>query len=392
MNDEELKRWHNLPPIKGCILDVDLEYPEELHDLQNKYPCPPERIKVGEQDIEHLIPTLSDKKRCILHCEALKMYVSLGLKETKIHLGIIFTQRAWLKPYVDLNTDLRAKAKNDFEKDFFKLMNNSVFGKTMENIRNRVNVRLVSGGEKGEKKAKNLAAKPSFEGCTIFDDNLVAMHIHKTKLVFNKPVHLGISIPDIGKIKMYNFHYGFIKSKYSDKAKLLFTHTDSLAYEVMTDDFFADISDDVYERFDTSNFESNHPSGIPSGKNKKVIGMFKDETGGKIIEGFVVLRAMLHSYMMFEPGRNGKEEKKCKGIKKSIIRKTIGYVYYLDCLFNGGEKLRQMNIFRRRKYLDYTEEINKVALSSKDNKRIILPNNNKLDTLAYAHRDCSSLV
>ena len=162
----------------------------------------------------------------------------MGLKVTKIHRGISFTQRDWLKPYIDLNTRLRAKATNDFEKDFFKLMNNSVFGNTMENIRKRVDIRLVSGGEKGEKKVEKLAAKPSFEGCTIFHKNLVAMHMHKTSLVFNKPVYLGMYILDLSKTLMYDSHYRYTKPKYGDKAKLLFTATDSLAHEITTDDFF----------------------------------------------------------------------------------------------------------------------------------------------------------
>jgi len=230
---------------------------------------------------------LNEKNKYVLHHKNLKQYLDLGLKLTKIQRGISFDENAWLKPYIELNTNLRPKAQNEFEKDFFKLMNNSVFGKTMENIRNRVKMRLVNK----QKPLKKCAAKPNFDHCTVFDENLVALHMKKTELVFNKPVYLGMSILNISKTLVYDFHYKYIKKKFGSKAKLLFTDTDSLCYEIETEDFYKDISDDVQEKFDTSNFSLNHPSGIPTGINKKVPGMFKDEAGGEIIEEFVGLRA-----------------------------------------------------------------------------------------------------
>ena len=232
MNKEELKNWENQP----YILEVDLEYPEHLHNLHNDYPLAPERVTVNK--VEKLIPNLNDKKKYVIHHETLKLYLSLGLKLTKIHRGITFTECAWLKPYIDLNTDLRAKATNDFEKDFFKLLNNSVFGKTMENIRNRVDIRLVTR----ESQAKRLTCKPNYQHHTIFSKNLAAVHMKKVKLYFNKPVYLGMSILDLIKTLMYDFHYNYIKPKYGENAKLLFTDTDSLAYEIEKEDFYRDIS------------------------------------------------------------------------------------------------------------------------------------------------------
>ena len=187
----------------------------------------------------------------------MKQYFDLGLKLTKIHRGISFDEKAWLKPYIDLNTNLRSKAQHEFEKDFFKLMNNSVFGKTIENIRNRVNIRLVNN----QKSLKKCAAKPNFDHCTVFDEDLVAVHM-KTELVFNKPVYLGMSILDLSKTLMYDFHYKYIKKKFGSKANLLFTDTDSLCYEIEKEDFFEDISADAQEKFDTSNFSLKLPSGI----------------------------------------------------------------------------------------------------------------------------------
>ena len=153
MSDKDLSDWKNIP----CILEVDLEYPNHLHDLHNDYPLAPERLIVNK--VEKLIPNLNNKVNYVVHHETLKLYESLGLKITKINRGITFKESAWLKPYIDLNTKLRAEAKNDFEKDFFKLMNNSVFGKTMENIRNRVDIKLVTN----KKDVKKLITKPNYQ-------------------------------------------------------------------------------------------------------------------------------------------------------------------------------------------------------------------------------------
>ena len=369
MSESELDSWKS---HKG-ILEVDMEYSKELHDLHNDYPLAPESLKVG--NVDKLIPNLNNKEKYVVHYENLKLYESLGLKITKIHRGIKFEESAWLKQYIDLNTSLRAKASNEFEKDFFKLMNNSVFGKTMENIRSRVDIRLVNN----EAKAKKLAAKPNYKHCNIFDENLVAIHMKKTKLVFNKPVYLGMCILDLSKTLMYDFHYNYMKTKYMDRAKLLFSDTDSLAYEVHTNDFYKDISGDVATKFDTSNFPKDHPSGIEAGLNKKVVGMFKDEAGGEIIEEFVGLRAKLYSYKMMD----GDDVKKCKGVKKSVVKKSINFADYKKCLFTGEEQLRKMNIIRSHGHEVYTEEVRKVALSANDDKRIILGNG--IHTLAHGH-------
>ena len=247
----------------------------------------------------------------------------------------------------------------------------------MENIRKRVNITLVND----KKKAAKLTSKPNFKKFTIFSEKLTAIEMCKTQIYFNKPVYLGMCILDLSKTLMYDFHYNYIKPKYNERAKLLFTDTDSLAYEIQTSDFYRDISSDVETTFDTSNFSKDHPSGIPTGINKKVVGMFKDEAGGKIIEEFVGLRAKLYSYKML--GRK-KEVKKCKGMKKSVIKSSISFQDYKRCLFNNKNMYRRMMTIRSRKHEIFTEEINKVALSADDDKRIILPD--KVNTLAYGHR------
>ena len=371
---KNLNNWRNRP----CILEVDLEYPEELHSIHNEYPLAPESLKVG--NVDKLIPNLMNKERYVLHRDNLLLYESLGLKISKIHRGITFSQSPWLKKYIDTNTDLRSRATNNFEKDFFKLMNNSVFGKTMENIRNRVDIKLITN----EKEAKKLISKPNFDHRTIFTENLIAVHMKRTKVYYNKPIYLGMSILDLSKTLMYDFHYNYIKKKYpGGAASLLFTDTDSLAYEIQTEDFYKDINPDVERLFDTSNYPSNHESEIQVGANKKVPGMFKDEAGGKQILEFVGLRAKLYAYRMTEL-----EEKRCKGVKKSVVKKTIDFEDYKRCLLDGQEIHRTMNIIRSHQHEVYSERVNKVALSREDDKRIILEDG--IHTLAHGHHATKS--
>ena len=370
-NNQVLQVWEKIP----CILEVDLEYPENLHDLHNDYPFCPERVEC-KNGVKKLIPNLRDKTKYVIHYKNLIQCLRAGMKLKKIHSGIKFVESEWMKPYIDKNTNLRAMAKNNFEKDFYKLMNNSVFGKTMENLRNRVDVRLVNTKEK----LRKLVAKPNLKSPPkIYSENLVSVHMRKTSLLMNKPIYLGMCILDLSKIIMYDFHYNYIKSKYADKAKLLFTDTDSLMYEIETEDFYKDISGDVKDRFDTSDYPENHPSGIPTGENKKVLGMMKDEVAGKIIKEFVGLRSKLYSFVMDDGG----ETKKCKGIKKQVVESSIRHEHYKTCLTTGKELLRKQNILRSYDHEVYTEEVNKVALSALDDKRHILSDG--MDTLALGH-------
>ncbi|XP_065652804.1 uncharacterized protein LOC136080122 [Hydra vulgaris] len=219
-------------------------------------------------------------------------------------------------------------------------MNNSVFGKTMENVENRVDIRLV----RDRNEAIRLASKPNFESRTIFDANLIAIHMKRTTLKYAKPTSLGMCILDLSKTLMYEFHYDYINKKYADRAKLLFTGTDSLADEIKTEDFYADISKDVESKFDTSEFDLKHPAinvDFKVGVDKKVIGMFKVESGGAQAEEFVGLRLKLYSYKV-----RGKDNKKCKGVKKNVAKKYITHEDYKKCLINKENKIMNMNVIR----------------------------------------------
>ena len=276
---------------KGYIFEVDLEYPKELWKSHNDYPLAPEKLKVNGE--EKLISHFKPHKNYVIHYRNLRQCLEMGLKITKVHRGISFNQSPWMEPYIRKNTELRKTAANSFEKDFFKLMNNSVFGKTIENIRKRQNIILIDN----RAKAVKLSSRPNFNRATIFDRNLIAIHMKKTEVFFNKPVYVGQAILDLSKTLMFDFHYNYIQKKYGYKCtKLLFTDTDSLMYEITTEDFYKDISKDIKKKFDTSDYPPDHESGILTGVNKKVIGMFKDEVAGKQITHFVGLRPKLYSF------------------------------------------------------------------------------------------------
>ena len=205
---------------------------------------------------------------------SLKQALNHGLKLKKIHRIIEFNQEAWLKPYIDMNTELRKLTRNDFEKDLFKLMNNSVFGKTMENIRKHRDIKLV----KTDKKRSKLVSEPNYHTINLISKDLSIIEMKKTKVKMNKPIYLGLSILEISKILMYEFWYDYMKPKYNDNVRLCYMDTDSFLMHIKTNDFYKDIASDVENRFDTSNYEVNRP--LPTGKNKKVIGLMKDELGG----------------------------------------------------------------------------------------------------------------
>ena len=355
---------------KGYVFEVDLEYPEHLWKTHNDYPLAPEKLKVN--GVENLISHFKPRKN-VVHDRNLRQYLELGMKITAVHRGISFYQSPWMEPYIRKNTELRKTAANSFEKDFFKLMNNSVFGKTIENIRKRQNIKIIHD----RKIALKLSSRPNFDRCTIFDKHLIAIHMKNTKVYFNKPVYVGQAILDLSKTLMFDFHYNYIKNKYGKKAELLFTDTDSLMFQIYTDDFYKDINPDVREKFDTFDYPSIHPSGIITGVNKKVIGAFKDEVAGKQITHFVGLRPKLYSYKV----EDEKDLKKCKGIKKNVVKKSIDFDDYVKCLFSGEKEMRKMKIIRSEKHDIYSKEVNKIALSNEDDKREVLKD--KVHTLAF---------
>ena len=260
-----------------------------------------------------------------------------------------------------MNTELRKKAQNEFEKNFFKLMNNSVFGKTVENVRNHRDIKLVTS----DKRRKRLVSEPNYHSHKKFSEHLMAIEMKKTRVKMIKPLYLGMSILDISKTLMYDFWYDYINPKFGDKAKLCYTDTDSFIINVKTEIFFEDISNDFERWFDTSNYDKNDKIPLPIGKNKKVPRLFKDEFGGKIITEIVVLRPKTYAYLMDD----GSNHKKAKGTKKCVIKRKLMFKNYKDCLFNNKTVYRSQGRFRSY-YHDAYIEVNKIVLSSNDDERL----------------------
>ena len=335
---------------KGYILEVDVSYPKDLHNSHNDLPSMCERMEIN--GVEKLVPNVTDKKSYIIHIQALNQALQHGLRLDRIHRVIEFDQSPWLKTYIDFNTQLRTAATNDFEKDFFKLMNNSVFGKTMENIRKHGNIKLVTT----EEKYLHTVMKPNFKSGVLFGENLMGCEMGKIKVVMNKPVYLGQAILDLSKIVMYEFHYDYMVPKYGlEKLKLCYMDTDSLVCDIKTEDFYEDIAIDVEARFDTSGYSKTDFRLLPISLNKKVIGLMKDELGGKIMTEFVALRPKLYSYRMLDSS----EDKKCKGIKKCVVKKTLTFEDYKTCLFNDSTEYRSQLMFRSAKHELHTIEVKK---------------------------------
>ena len=260
-----------------------------------------------------------------------------------------------------MNIELRKDAKNDFEKELFKLMNNLVFLKTIENIRKHRDIKLVTTNKKRSK----LVSEPNYHTINLISEDLSIIEMEKTKVKMKKPIYLGLSILEISKTLMYEFWYDYMKPKYNDNVKLCYMDTDSFIMNIKTNNIYEDIASDVENRFDTSNYEVNRP--LPMGKNKKVIGLMKDELGGKIITEFVTLRPKTYSFLTDD----GKEDKKAKGTKKCVIKKMINFNDYKKCLLDDEVIFKSQQRFLSKNHDVYTENINKIALSNNNDKRIV---------------------
>ena len=264
INEDFIKNY-NENDDKGYILEVDVKYPKRLHELHSDLPFLSERTEINK--CTKLVCNLFNKKKYVTHINSLKQVLNHGLKLKKIHRVIGFNQKEWLKAYIDMNTELRKATKNDFEKDLFKLMNNSVFGKTMENIRKHRDIKLVTT----DKKRSKLVSEPNYHTINLISEDLSIIEMKKTKVKMNKPISLGLSILEISKTLMYKFWNDYMKPKYGNDVKLCYMDTDSFVMNIKTNDFYKDIANDVERRFDTLNYEVNRP--LPTGKNKKVIGL-----------------------------------------------------------------------------------------------------------------------
>ena len=394
-NEEKIQNINN-DSETGYIFEVDLEYPKEIHDLHNHYPLCPERklvktewlseyqkglkekLNIQNDHVEKLITDLTDKKNYRTHYRNLQLYLQLGLILKKIHKVLSFKQTPLLKDYITGNSILRQKAKakkDDFGANIYKIKNNGVFGKQMENVRNRCDIRLVKDNTFRYNK---LISHPAYKfKRTIFNENLVAVHMNKREIKLNKPIINGFIILELSKYLMYDFYYNVLKKRYGDKIKLLFTDTDSLCVEIETEDIYKDMNEQK-EYYDCSEYPKDHI--LYNTENQAVVGKFKDEEKGEIITEFVGLRSKLYSLKV----QDKKEEKKvAKGVKMCVIKKGLKFKDYKNTLDYEDQTERKMNFIKSTKHNVNTIQVNKICLSVFDNKRYILDDG--ISTLSYGH-------
>ena len=282
------------------------------------------------------------------------------------------------------NTEQRAKATNEFEKDFYKLMNNSVYGKTMENVRNRINFKLVSSKEKAQGIRNTLLRYTIF--CEDDEEEsgkgLVGVHMCKQQVKLNKPIFIGQNVLDQSKYLMYDFHYNtMLKNFKRENIDLLFTDTDSLCYHIKKQNPYQLMKEQSH-LFDLSNYPKNHE--MNNNTNKKMIGKFKNESINQITE-FVGLRSKLYAYRtdLSVDKDDHDEHKKCKGVKRSVVAQDITFQNYKNTLFDRQVFKIKQNGFRSYKHQIYTETVNKVALSHADDKSFI--HANKVKCFTFGH-------
>ena len=367
-----MERGYTPLESKARVFEGDLEYPQELHDYHDDFPFLPERLN------DKLISNLLDKKYYKLNEHNLIQALKHGLRLIRIHRLLEFDQTSWLKSFIDFNTNLRAQSKNTFEKDFFKLMNNAVFGKTMENIRKRCNLKILNINTYIPicKKLNSFISQPNYkEPIVIPQSDIYIFQFTKTVVEYYKPIYVGAQILDLSKTLMYEFHYEYMKPKWTG-LKTLYTDTDSIIYWIKCEDFYKDISEDINKWFDTSGYSESKDE-IKLGVNKKVIGKFKDEMGDKVMSQFCANRSKSYSYKL-----NGEEvHNVLEGIVKAVRNKMINFEEYRRCVFDQKIKDIKQTRFEVKNHIMKTVITKKVALEPPDNKRVVLEDG--VNTIAY---------
>ena len=389
-------KWLKPEGEVGCIIQCSLEYPVALHDYHSDYPLAPLKKSVPYDmlspvarmicdkhklkrttNVEKLLATVEDKDFYILHYRNLQLYVSLGLRVKKIHAGIIFKQGPIMKSYVDFNSEKRAQAKNKFDTDFYKLLSNSLYGKTIENPEKRSKVKLCSESSTYE----NYVGKPNFKNAKRINSKLVGVEMKYSSIKINKPFYIGMSILDLSKWHMYNFHYNVMKAIFGDRVHLLYTDTDSFIYEISSADVYEELRPHARDYFDFSNYPENHM--LKNSCNKKVPGKFKDESASKCITEFVGLRSKMYSFMFDDKKDVSKAEVRvAKGVQKSVIFNDLRFSTYLNCLWNDEVKEHNFKTIRSMKHSVATYTQSKITLCPFEDKRYLL---DAINSLPYGH-------
>jgi hypothetical protein len=393
----------------GFALEVDLHYPHHLHDDHSDFPLAPENVvppadwlspaskklandmNLPKPTCSKLIPHLNDREHYRVHWTALQTYMKYGMVVTKVHKGVLYKHQPWLKDYIRMNTKARQKAQDDVTSKFHKDMNNIIYGKMVEGVRNRVCVKLRSSW----KAAKKLVNKPTYKHHKIIDENLVLVQMQQTQVTLNKLPAVGSAILDAAKSIMYEFYYGKLRKAFDrHEARLVMTDTDSFLLHITSEDMWYKWAT-MMESLDVSSYGDDHPlfeiEGCLKAKhdNKKKLGTFKDEMGGhNVIREAVALRSKMYSLMV----ENKNDIKRCKGISRHTVEKILSHQDYVNCLRgNPTVRVTTAKITNLNHEL-FTSRQEKLALSAYDDKRYVL--DDLADTLAHGHaqfRDVSDV-
>ena len=381
--DSLIETYKNKDSV-GYFVEVDLNYPASIHNDHSDFPLAPEKLFISDDwlspyskqlaqnraSVPKLVETLFDKKNYICHIENLLFYLEQGLKVVALHRVLQFNQSDWLRPYIEKNTSMRKIASTTFEKNFYKLMSNACFGKTMENKRNRKNIQFVSD----QVKASKLTSKPNFKSFQIISDNLCSLYFSVPTVKWDKPTPVGAAILDLSKLALYNFHYNEMRPRYGSRICVTYKDTDSLLYRIETDDLYKDM-DEFKHLLDLSDYPTSHPLFDPT--NKKVPLTMTDKLNGSVLEESVILRSKMYS-IKFVSG----VKQSAKGVQK-VLKKTLHHDKYLQCLQTGVSSRAPMTRIHSANHQIQVTTTNKTALSCFDDKRFILDNG--IDTLPYGH-------
>ena len=382
----------------GYVMEVDLSIPTHLHDEFNDLPPAPENMTIDpsflspyqeqfpetyQKPSRKLAPNLLPKTRYTTHFRNLKFYLELGCVLTKVHRVLEFTQYAWLERYIDYNTQMRTRASTKFGKDFYKLMNNAVFGKTQENLRNRVSVEVVTD----EEIAKKRVCKPTFKRSYTIRENLVVMEHQRSSLELNRAIYTGFSVLELSKLWMYDFHYRKMRKWFPD-IQLLFTDTDSLAYRICDPRDVYQVMKDNGKYFDFADYPKDHP--CYDTRNKKKIGLFTDELNSLCLEEFIGLRPKSYSIKFRGKVENNTVvhldedcKKVAKGTKYAVKEKHLKHEHYRQALLDWRNIYVRQNMIRSRDHTLSTIHQCRVSLTCYDTKRWITADG--IHTFAHGH-------
>ena len=365
----------------GYFVEVDLKYPDNIKEKTKNFPFAPINKKINHDNFsdymkeikpdtyiqtKKLICDWEDKKNYLVHYRMLKFYIRHGMIVDKVHSIISFKQSRWLEKYINFNTQKRNKAKNDFEKDFYKLLNNAFYGKTMENVRNRLKIKPIKKDD--YKEIVKQQSKLTFNGIHKTYENCIIYTFKQNEVLMDKPIYLGFTVLELSKLLMYETYYDKSQPYFGqENIQLHYMDTDSFILSVNTKDIIKDLKN-IEDIFDFSNLDKNHE--LFSNKNKKVIGKFKIETPKNIwIDEFVCLRSKMYAFKCGDDSKN-----KLNGVSKSQS-KNIKFEEYKKCL-DGEEYQRECDnyIIRSINHDMVLQKVKKSTLSIFDDKRCYINN------------------